>query len=125
MKYCQQYQGGVHRLTRPTIIYDYYRYFRISPVWQEFDKLPGGISARCKIYHIKYKTGGGTSNLRNHLKKKHKLTVTPDKKAESSNEPQKYGQNSRKKRRIDVKIGLMVAVDYQPLNVVDNPGFQN
>lgn len=83
MKYCQQYQGGVHRLTRPTIIYDYYRYFRISPVWQEFDKLPGGISARCKIYHIKYKTGGGTSNLRNHLKKKHKLTVTPDKKADA------------------------------------------
>lgn len=42
----------------------------ISDVWRYFDKI-NKIEAKCKLCLKTLKTGGGTTNLKNHLKMKH------------------------------------------------------
>lgn len=42
-------------------------------VWKFFVRTETG--GRCKIYQITVKTGGNTTNLKNHLKRKHKETL--------------------------------------------------
>lgn len=99
-------------------------YFRISAVWKDFERMSGGTQAKCKICQKVYKTGGGTSNLRNHLMRKHGRTIAVNQESHSQTKSSTYGQNSEKKRRIDVKIGLMIACDFQPYSIVEDIGFR-
>lgn len=48
-----------------------------SDVWASFVKVDGG--GRCKICQVVLKTSGNTSNMRQHLNRKHPLTTNPEK----------------------------------------------
>lgn len=118
---------------------------KTSKVWLYFHRPIDG-EAKCKLCVNKsYKTGGGTSNLRNHLRNKHPSeydivmgkgnvgnsrpilnTATSSLKTAAIRSMEKlfpYSADSGKRKRIDALLALMIARDYQPFSIVENAGF--
>ena len=108
--------------------------YRSSRVWNFFKKSTDS-KAECTLCHRLYATGGGTSALNDHLERKHHtaLQQNHDRPDQSSKIPnyfsakpvlQKYPRNSPKKKSLDLKLALMIAVDFQPYQIVENQGFR-
>lgn len=100
-------------------------------MWQFFKKSENGSEAVCDICRKKYTTGGRTTALKNHLIRIHKSMIASDSSTTKITEffqkqkpVEQYPQNYEKKKHIDRAIGLMVAIDFQPFQIVENTGFQ-
>ncbi|XP_003389647.1 PREDICTED: zinc finger BED domain-containing protein 4-like [Amphimedon queenslandica] len=124
---------------------------RRSPIWQYFTASEGDKSAICTTCGTQVSRGGKsvksftTTNLVNHLKKhpaeykeyedakrKEQLdaTSTPSKPVlkqatleESSTKMHKWAQSDSRAVNITTKVAEMIAVDCQPMSIVDDIGF--
>ncbi len=119
-------------------------------MWDYFEKPIHGY-AKCKLCFRRFKTSGNTSNLRDHLSRKHEKeysiviqssedsnqnenasTTAEETKSKTNSKMNIWNtlqnmipmrQNSVESRRIDLKLLLMIARDYQPFSIVENKGF--
>lgn len=65
------------------------RCFKKSIVWEFFDKISDGgkiTSAKCKLCNTSYKYFGNTTNLHDHLKRKHPIQLTEFQEQQTPNE---------------------------------------
>lgn len=121
---------------------------RKSIVWNYFEKDVGPKKmAKCRLCSTEYRTSGNTSNLKDHLKRKHPSsyasiasavsgeTEIDDPMAMDKERPSKglrfylsksdsYEKNSKKyKERLNF-VCQYIALGFHPFSVVDEPGFQ-
>lgn len=116
-------------------------------MWEYFDKISTAI-ATCKLCKLKYKRCGNTTNLKDHLKRKHPVEwramnnedseVNEDNEIEPSvkkrntvdtmlkrqEENSSWSGNSSRKQTLDKLYLNMIATDLQPLRFGEHSGFQ-
>jgi len=121
-------------------------------VWKFFNKVDTANGAnskfvQCNICNKQYQHSGNTSNLNDHLKRKHpneliKLTkdenelsdentleLIPMKKSKQSikyymNRNLMYDENSKRKRQLDKLYAKMIATDMLPFRTSEHEGFK-
>lgn len=111
---------------------------KTSVVWNVFDKCANNSKfAVCSICKNEYAASGNTSNLLDHIKRKHPEELEledPNSETCSNKVPRKkqmvlsqntfkYTPNSSMKKLLDKKIGMMIAIDLQPFSFVEDRGF--
>ena len=121
-----------------------------SPVWKYFGvKVVDGKQAKgtavCKTCLAEIKTGGGTSNLLNHLKRHHAMLHSEctrptgekpkETKAESEKKPvqqslqnmlqSKLPPNSARATQITEKIATFIIKGLEPFSIVERPDFRD
>lgn len=102
----------------------------MSWVWKHFDKVDKD-SAKCKKCDEEGKAcnfstkGGGTSNLSNHIKKRHPGLLASASAATTQSDIRAMGRlcDARKSALLKKKILNLVTVDLRPLSVVDGRAF--
>jgi hypothetical protein len=117
---------------------------RRSAVWEHFLKSEGDQDQPvCLLCNATVKApDGNTTNLKNHLKRKHsKVVITPEnndddkqpkKKKQAGGSQQqslttmwtKLGSNSKRHNDITLAIAKYIAADLRPLNSINDRGFQ-
>lgn len=97
-----------------------------------FDKVDeSGTKVRCKICSVVLTTGGGTSNMLSHLKRKHsdivnKQTDSSMSSGDTNDSISIMKQSPRPNfKKVDEALILMLATDFQPFSMVDDKGFRN
>lgn len=104
-------------------------------MWTHFDRKESGEKVICKTCKIELKYSNNTSNMKDHLRRKHpELLLIISTSSCSNNEeviakPQqdvssKYTAISTRKKMLDVKFAKMVAVDMQPLRLSEHEGLK-
>ncbi|XP_011859600.1 PREDICTED: zinc finger BED domain-containing protein 1-like [Vollenhovia emeryi] len=104
-----------------------------SHVWDNFTKVDA-VTARCQICTKKLKHAGNTTNLMQHLSRKHPLTKRHSKKSESDqDDPSENAEMQRNalapvnggtsSEKITNVVLYMLAIDNCPLSTVENEGF--
>lgn len=111
-----------------------------SVVWTVFEKCVNNSNfAVCTVCKKEYTTSGNTSNLMDHIKRKHPEELIEDDDSDHDNTSEsnkklkqtflskkflQYGNSqSIKKDTINRKVALMIAVDLQPYSFVEDKGF--
>ena len=94
---------------------------RKSIVWNNSDPSENKKQAICNLCGRTYSTGGGTSNLHDHLKRLHKDHFNTD---DNSNKIVKYSAYSGEKKKIDEALKNFIVSDMQSFSIVENKAFQ-
>lgn len=109
---------------------------RKSVMWNYYVKKENEDKVICKNCRLEFKYCNNTSNMKDHLKRKHpQLLITSasscagNENEEDSSEiqaknVQKYSNNSTRKKMLDKKFTKMVAIDMQPLRLSDHEGLK-
>lgn len=106
-----------------------------STMWRFFVKNTDRCTVICKHCSSEFKYCNNTSNMKDHLKRKHPellITLSTSSATESLEETcqiqvkdaQKYAVNSTRKKMLDAKYTKMLAVDMQPLRLSEHEGFK-
>lgn len=118
-----------------------------SITWRYFDAVTK-TQVKCQLCGGLYKTSGNTSNMFDHLIRKHEREISQLESGEDESieeDSTKSGNasdighvpgsiksylidpypNNSEKKKIDQKLALMIAIDFQPLSIVENKGFRN
>lgn len=117
-----------------------------SRVWQYFEKISNSDFAKCVLCNHEYKTSGNTTNLTDHMKRKHKpeWAIVSGESDESSmpgcsSSPSKsrrtikqyfdrtkyYVDTSTRKKKLDDLYVRMIVLDMDPLRKGEHEGFRN
>ena len=106
-----------------------------SPLWVYFTETPAKNEASCSLCNESIKTSGNTTNMSKHLKLKHAAEYDVALKGgdeSSAKKPPLRKQSSldssftlQRTRSIDTALARMVALDLQPLSVVETKGFRD
>ena len=111
---------------------------RSSSVWKHFGlkKGPTGrldkTKAVCKLCNQPLSTGGGTTNLKNHLKAKHAPeyeALYPAQESQPSLDSyvspkvKKWASSSLQAKKVTDAVAQFIVTDLWPVNVVDGLGF--
>ncbi|XP_069673633.1 uncharacterized protein [Periplaneta americana] len=99
---------------------------RISVAWKFFDVVEDDNKlARCKLCERIYSTGGGTSNLLDHLKRSHnrELEESADNYVRQQLENTAHPSNRAEKVKLDKLLIQFMSKVMQPLNMVEDAGF--
>nr|XP_026500058.1 zinc finger BED domain-containing protein 4-like [Vanessa tameamea] len=98
----------------------------------QFDKVDeSGTKVRCKLCSAVLTTGGGTSNMLSHLKRKHSEIVSTQTNSSISSRDNNDSVSTIEQslspnfKEIDEALTLMLATDFQPFSMVDDKGFRN
>ncbi|XP_026484617.2 E3 SUMO-protein ligase ZBED1-like [Vanessa tameamea] len=98
----------------------------------QFDKVDeSGTKVRCKLCSAVLTTGGGTSNMLSHLKRKHSEIVSTQTNSSISSGDNNDSVSTIEQslspnfKEIDEALTLMLATDFQPFSMVDDKGFRN
>lgn len=96
-----------------------------------FEKVDGdNEKVKCKLCSAVLSTGGGTSNMLSHLKRKHSNILIPSETDTSVGQNVDASSSQENPSLADFKkadqaLTLMIAIDFQPFSVVDDKGFRN
>lgn len=103
-----------------------------SLMWNFFNRTELGDKVICKSCRIELKYCNNTSNMKDHLRRKHPenllefpSTSTSCNTSQENSETRsvvKYAANSTRKKMLDIKFAKMVAVDMQPLRLSEHEG---
>ena len=106
-----------------------------NPLWAYFTETPGKNEASCSMCNESIKTSGNTTNMSKHLKLKHAAEYDVALKGGdelSAKKPPLRKQSSldssftlQRTRSMDTALVRGVALDLQPLSVVENKGFRD
>lgn len=96
-----------------------------------FDRIDGESNkVRCKLCSFVLTTGGGTSNMLAHLKRKHpdimsnaRTDTTADQNDSTSNTSSVSTCPVLHSKKLDQALTLMLATDFQPFSIVGDKGF--
>ena len=102
-----------------------------SSVWESFNKVDDGTSAKCKICEKKLKYNGSTTtNLREHLSRKHPPLATSEARATASHGVEAMRRflghqiiPDKRKNTITSLIASWCTGSLRPLSIVGDPGF--
>jgi len=100
---------------------------RTSLAWHFFSDLhDDSHHARCNLCGGLYATGGGTSNLMEHLLRKHRQNYEDlmRNRGRPAIPQESYGRNHEKKRILDRLLAKFIAKNMQPLCLVEDAGFK-
>lgn len=95
-----------------------------------FEKVDGGEKkVQCKLCSAVLSTGGGTSNMLSHLKRKHSDIINNSEADTSVNQNVNVSTAQDNPsvpdlKKADQELTLMMATDFQPFSLVDDKGFR-
>ena len=107
-----------------------------SSAWDHFVKTDDKFNVQCKVCEVQVnRKDSNTSSMLKHLKRKHSIDLSAQKKKAKSNEQQltlksafeatkPFSEDHIRQKKITHTLANFIAVDMQPLDVVNDSGFR-